>query len=126
VHGTGGGGAVTAGQIGRRRSVLQQRFEYGVWPTRHRQHLIQDHYRSGRGFHAHRTDAIAAGGNRKSLGVAIDRTGSNAHTAGVARSQRHSSGVTGDFTSRIAGRFAEVTRRLARSELQRKIEVSCR
>ena len=114
MPGVGGGCAVTAGQIGRRRSVFQQRFEYGVWTTRYGKHSIEDYYRSGGGFHAHRLDAITAGGNGEPFGVAVKCTGSDAHTAAVAGGQLNSSSVAGDFTrftSRIASRFAEVSRK---------------
>jgi len=59
----GCGCAITAGQIRRGRSVFQQRFEYSVWPTRYGKYSVENHDRSGRGFHAHRFDAIAAGGD---------------------------------------------------------------
>lgn len=62
---------VAARQSRRRRVILKQRVEYGVWTTRHSESVGEDYdWRSG-SVHADRVDALTAVTDRFTLSAAI-------------------------------------------------------
>ena len=97
MHSAGCGCLIAAGQVGRGRSVFQQRFEHGVWSARNGKHLIENYYRSRGCVHAGCTNAFAAGGHGLSFGFAIERSGSDAGATAFARSQCRTGGIAGSF-----------------------------
>ena len=114
MPGVGGSHTVAAGQVGRGRSVFQQRLEHCVWSARNRKHLVKNYYRSRDGVHVGSTDAFAAGGDRLSFGLTIERAGSDAGTAAITRRECCTGRITGSFGG--SDRFAE------RSEIVRKTQ----
>src|SRR5258705_10425700 len=52
--------ALTAWQVGRRRSIFQQRIEYRFWPSRHGKRLVEDYYWRRSRLHAFCADAFAS------------------------------------------------------------------
>jgi hypothetical protein len=93
----GGGGAITAGQIRRRRFVFEQRIEHSVWSARNGEHPIEDYYRRCGCIYVDRVNALVAGGDWLALGFDINRTRSDAYAgaATIACSQRRSSRLAG-------------------------------
>ena len=107
MHRAGGRSSLTAGKIRRGRSVFQQRFEYRLWSTRHRQHFVKDHHRGGGRLYAFGADAFTAGGNRFAVGLAVSGAGSNSDTsaAGISSRDEHSLGPGGTGAGYGTGGF---------------------
>ena len=82
--------------------------EHGVWPTRHREYLVEGNHWSGRCFYADCANAFAAGCDRLALSFAVDRAGAYTYPGGVTRSVDRSGSFTCIVASTFAGEFPEV------------------